>query len=180
MTITEVITAWATAGGAVVAAIGVMLAASQIKQQRKLSRQEKAIDLFQFCMSAFGKIASDRVSINASTEHLDVRARQNWVDYWDLLAVEFEFARADFLPDEVYARWFEMMRREFSPSTRVGTINALESWEGFCREYVGLISPEFVEVVDRAVQAPVEQAKMIVMPAITSNRDAGIFGKLRA
>lgn len=176
----ELISAWATAVGVFIAAIGVIFAGWQIFEQRKLARQEKAIDLFQFCMSSFGRISSERVAINATSDNQEARARQNWVDYWDLLAVEFEFARANFLPDEVYARWFDMMRREFDVSTRVGPIDIKESWEKFCREYVGLISPEFVGVVDRAISAPAEQAKQIVVPAITSRRADGIFGKVRA
>jgi hypothetical protein len=176
----DAITAWGTAIGAVAAAIGVIFTGVQLLEQRKLSRQEIAIGLFQFCMQAFGKIIEDRVDINSTPENQEARARKNWVDYWDILAVEFELARADFLPDEVYARWFVLMRKEFNPSTRVGCIDAPQSWEDFGREYANLISPDFVKVVECALKSPVEQAKAIVTPAITSKRRAGIFGKLRA
>ncbi len=177
---TDIATAWAAWLGVVVAAIGLGFAGHQLREQRRLSRQEKAIELFQFCMSAFGKIVSARVEINATTDNQEARAKQNWIDYWDLLVVEFEFARANFLPDEVYVRWFGMMLHEYAADVRVGSIDAKTSWTEFSRKYVGLISPAFVELVDQAVQLPTEEAKAAVLHAVSTNRAAGIFGNLSA
>jgi hypothetical protein len=163
----------------------VLVATLSVRQQLRLTRQGRAVDTFNQCLSAFDDLVRERAAVetcadNDATRHL--RARHYYGRYWDLLVREFELTRAGLLPEELFERWFmaahaDLVRPE--TETILADVSARQGWLSVGRDRARLISDGFDALVESTMHEVDNATALASLRAtLKSSKGGGVFRAL--
>ena len=165
--------------------LSVLIATHNVRQQLRLSRQSRAVDTFNQCLSKFDELVSERMALETSTESDDVRrlrARHYYGRYWDLLVREFELARAGLLPAELFERWFMAAHAEFvrtESETKLADVSPRQGWLDVGRARARMISDTFEALIERTMDQCDEQAALATLRlTMQTAKGGGVFRAL--
>lgn len=152
----------ATVLGMPIACVALLFNALQIREQRRLARQQKSVDIFVGCMETYRRLQSERPELRQADPLQSEKVQQHATALWNLYATEFEYAVADFLPLRLYQKWFELLHAELKaepPAWNVAGVTPLVAWDSN-KSLAAITSPAFADLVEKSLQHDVWSAQL--------------------
>lgn len=177
----EQLAALATVIGVPVAALAIIAAAIQLWQQKRLSRQERMVQVYMECARIFATLHEEHARLLSSAANADRQVLdRNLTAFWDLMASEYEFALVEMLPRPVFLRWFHLLHVRLHGADEIARTVLRDSWTRVGLPFAGVLSPVFAVLMTVALDQPdFEAVSLEVDRSWAANQKKALFKPLQ-
>lgn len=178
----EQLAALATVIGVPVAALAIVAAAIQLWQQKRLSRQERMVQVYMECARIFATLHEEHARLLSNSSQPADRQilDRNLTAFWDLMASEYEFALVEMLPRPVFVRWFHLLHVRLHGADELSRAVLRDSWARVGLPFAGVLSPVFAVLMTAALDQPdFEAVKREIDQSWRTNQKKALFKPLQ-